>query len=91
MDETLIHQKVLKPAVVIPKKRKPRVAPVRLSKREHVTLQLLSEGFQTAEIAVRLFVTVDTIESHRKNILKKMNAKHMPHAIALGFRFGFIK
>lgn len=43
-----------------------------LSSREIEVLQALSEGMQFKNIADKLFVTVDTIRYHTKNIYKKL-------------------
>ena len=49
-----------------------------LTAREKETLQLIAEGHSTAEIAERLFVSVKTIETHRKKIMDKLDM----HSIA---------
>tara|TARA_A100001015_G_scaffold205254_1_gene229494 strand:- start:5498 stop:6136 length:639 start_codon:yes stop_codon:yes gene_type:complete len=46
-----------------------------LSKRELEVLELIAKGCRTADIAEKLFVSIHTINSHRKNILKKLNLK----------------
>ncbi len=49
--------------------------PADLSKRELEVLELIAKGYRTVDIAEKLFVSVHTINSHRKNILKKLNLK----------------
>ena len=44
-----------------------------LTTREREVLQLLAEGKTTKEIAAALFVSVKTIETHRRNIMKKLD------------------
>lgn len=44
-----------------------------LSSREIEVLQALSEGMQFKNIADKLFVTIDTIRYHTKNIYKKLH------------------
>ena len=44
-----------------------------LSAREREVLQLLAEGKSTKEIASDLHVSVKTIETHRQNIMQKLN------------------
>ena len=44
--------------------------PTDLSKRELEVLELIAKGYRTVDIAEKLFVSVHTINSHRKNILK---------------------
>jgi len=51
---------------------KPAVVPV-LSAREREVLQLLAEGQSTKQIAAELGVSVKTIETHRQQIMTKLN------------------
>ena len=43
-----------------------------LSSREREVLQMLAEGNSTKAIADKLFVSVKTVETHRRNIMKKL-------------------
>jgi len=45
----------------------------KISKKERQVLQLVAEGKKTREIAEKLDVSVKTIETHRRNIMKKLN------------------
>lgn len=47
-----------------------------LTKREKEVLELIAEGLTNQEIAARLFLNSSTIDSHRKNMLTKFNAKN---------------
>lgn len=49
-----------------------------LSRREHEVLQLIAEGRSTKEIAATLYVSVKTVETHRKQIMDKLDI----HSIA---------
>jgi two-component system, NarL family, nitrate/nitrite response regulator NarL len=53
-------------------------AQVRLTKRELEILNLLTKALTTAEIANRLFLSTYTIDTHRKNLLSKLNLKNTP-------------
>ena len=44
-----------------------------LSSREKEILRLIGEGKTSLEIAEHLFISKNTVDSHRKNILKKMS------------------
>lgn len=44
-----------------------------LSRREIDVVQLIKEGLSSKEIAVRLGISLKTVEVHRYNILKKLN------------------
>lgn len=45
----------------------------RISKKEREILQLVAEGDKTREIAEKLGVSIKTVETHRRNIMKKLN------------------
>ncbi len=49
-------------------------AEVLLTRREKEILQLLSDGLKGPQIAERLFLSPLTVETHRKNLLRKFNA-----------------
>jgi len=46
-----------------------------LTLREKEVLQLVAEGHSTAQIANSLHVSVKTIESHRQNLMEKLNTR----------------
>jgi DNA-binding NarL/FixJ family response regulator len=46
-----------------------------LSSREKEVILLICQEFTTAEIAIKLFLSPLTVETHRKNILRKTNSK----------------
>ena len=46
-----------------------------LSKREVDVIKLFAEGFSYNEIAERLFISKRTVETHKKNILLKLELK----------------
>jgi len=47
-----------------------------LTRREKEVLMLIAEGFNTKEIAARLFVGSTTVDTYRKNLLVKLNARN---------------
>jgi DNA-binding NarL/FixJ family response regulator len=48
-----------------------------LTKREKEVLQLITEGFTNTQIADKLFISVDTVDTHRKNLYSKLNVKNI--------------
>jgi len=48
----------------------------RLTKRESEILKLVSEGATTAVIAARLFISPQTVETHRKNLMQKFKVNN---------------
>lgn len=53
----------------------------KLSKKEAEILDLLAEGKTTKEIAVQLFISTRTVETHRANMLKKLNVKNVAELV----------
>lgn len=45
----------------------------KISRKEREILQLVAEGVKTRDIAEKLGVSVKTVETHRRNIMKKLN------------------
>ncbi|GGF02027.1 DNA-binding response regulator [Chishuiella changwenlii] len=65
-----VHEIMLKPAInnfEVP----------RITKREQQILQAIAQGFTSAEIAEKLFISIVTVETHRRNLLQKFAAKNM--------------
>lgn len=52
-----------------------------ISKRELEVLQLMAEGLSNAEIAGRLFVSLNTIKTHASNLFFKLDASRRTQAI----------
>ncbi|TXD53962.1 MULTISPECIES: response regulator [unclassified Polaribacter] len=48
----------------------------KLSNKESEILILISKGFTTKDIALKLFISTRTVETHRANILKKLEVKN---------------
>ena len=47
-----------------------------LTRREKEILQLIAEGFTNPEIASQLYLSPTTVDTHRKNLLAKLNVKN---------------
>ena len=58
--------------------------------RETEVLQLISDGLVNREIGVRLFLSEETVKSHVRHLLAKLQARSRAHAVAVGFRRGVI-
>ena len=65
--------------------------PTDLSPREFEVLQLITKGHKTVQIADELNVSVHTINSHRKNILKKLNLKSPTELIVYALETGLVR
>lgn len=62
-----------------------------LSSREIEVLQLIADGLMTRDIARRLFVSDNTIEFHRKRIMRKLAATNMAQLVKQGIARGYIR
>ena len=47
-----------------------------LTRREKEVLELIAEGMTNNEIAAKLFISSTTVDTHRKNLLSKLEAKN---------------
>jgi DNA-binding NarL/FixJ family response regulator len=59
-----------------------------LTNREREILQLISEGKSTKEIAFKLAVSIKTIETHRHQIMKKLNLHSVAELTKYAIREG---
>ncbi len=59
-----------------------------LTNRESEVLQLISEGNSTKKIAKVLFISPKTVESHRANIMEKLNLHNLPELTKYAIRAG---
>lgn len=56
--------------------RKEEATTIVLTRREKEVLELIANGMTNAEIAKKLFISVTTVDTHRKNLLAKLEAKN---------------
>jgi DNA-binding NarL/FixJ family response regulator len=62
-----------------------------LTKREQEILRLLSEARSNREIADTLFISIKTVETHRANIMKKLNLHTLTELVKFAIRKGITK
>ena len=77
-------------AEVIPMPARAPVLEQSPTAREIEVLQLVSEGLVNREIGDRLFLSEETVKSHVRHILAKLQARSRAHAVAVGFRRGLL-
>jgi DNA-binding CsgD family transcriptional regulator len=61
-----------------------------LSTREVEVLGLVSKGFASKEIADKLFLSVNTVNNHRQNILEKVRASNTSEAVNYARNLGLL-
>ena len=81
-----------RPAVadVIPLTPRPVTFEQTPTAREIEVLQLVSQGLANREIGDRLYLSEETVKSHVRHLLAKLQARSRAHAVAVGFRRGLI-
>lgn len=58
----------------------------KLSDREKEVLECIAGGLTTQEIADQLFISKNTVETHRKNLLYKLQAKNTAELVNNAFK-----
>ena len=61
-----------------------------LTAREREILQLLADGMSNADVAGKLFISQETVKSHVRHILSKLEADTRTHAVAIALRESII-
>ena len=77
-------------AEVIPLQAPARAPEQEPTSREIEVLQLISDGLVNREIGQRLFLSEETVKSHVRHLLAKLQARSRAHAVAVGLRRGLI-
>ncbi len=67
------------------KENRPFITP-----REKEVLILISDGLTNQEIADKLFISHLTVDSHRKNLLLKLNTRNTASLIKTAFEIGYL-
>ena len=62
-----------------------------LSARQRQILQMLADGMQTDAVAKELGLSTETVRTHTKRILAKLEASTRTQAVAIGLRYGLIE
>jgi len=64
---------------------------VPLTNRELEILSFLGQGLQNKEIAVKLFISTETVKKHTKNIYRKLDTHNRQQAVVKSYRLGVLK
>lgn len=62
-----------------------------LTKREKEILIHLANGFTNTQIADMLFISLDTVESHRKNVYTKLKINNIVHLVRYAMEHKYIE
>jgi DNA-binding NarL/FixJ family response regulator len=76
---------------VVPLKAPPRRVEQEPTPRERQVLQLIADGLVNREIGVELHLSEETVKSHVRHLLAKLQARSRAHAVAIAFRRGLVE
>lgn len=62
-----------------------------LTNRELEVLKLLASGLNSKEISEQLFISTNTVEYHRKQLLRKTESRNVAQLIGNAYRRGILK
>lgn len=91
--ETYLTPAVAKYAVDVYRNKsgEPSSPLARLSGRQREILQLIAEGSTTKDIAQRLNLSVKTVETHRAQLMERLEIHDVPGLVRLAIRAGLIQ
>ncbi|MBN8783289.1 MAG: response regulator transcription factor [Terrimonas ferruginea] len=72
-------------ALRVPVEKKPPI-----TRREKEVLQLIAQGYTNIEIAEQLFISTATVNTHRKSLLEKFEAKNTAILIGRANKLGIV-
>ena len=61
-----------------------------ITRREKEVLELIAQGLTNQEIAGKLFISSATVDTHRKNLLAKMDAKNTASLVRIAMEYRLI-
>jgi len=61
-----------------------------LTPREIEILKLVAEGYTNQEIADQLTLSIKTVQSHRANVMEKLDLRDITHLVRFALRYGLI-
>jgi DNA-binding NarL/FixJ family response regulator len=67
-----------------------RLARAQLTEREQEVLRLITKGLSNSEIAAELFLGIETVRTHVRNILAKLDARDRVQAVIAAYESGFV-
>jgi len=67
-----------------------RLRELGITRREREILELIATGLSNREIAAKLFVSENTVETHSSRLFDKLSAKRRTQAVQIGKELGLI-
>jgi len=79
------------PSAAAGTRSRPAGTPPSLTERELQVLDGMSRGRSNGEIGRELFLSEDTVKTHARRLFRKLGAADRAQAVAMGFRWGFLR
>ena len=73
-----------------PQQSKKEKKGIPLTKRELEVLRLIAEEYTNPEIAKELFISIRTVDTHRRNLLEKLQVKNTAGLVKYAMKNGII-
>jgi DNA-binding NarL/FixJ family response regulator len=73
-----------------PRPERRRIADIPLSAREVEVLKLIAQEYSNPEIADKLFISIRTVDTHRRNLLEKLGAKNTAGLVKYAIQKGLV-
>lgn len=89
ISEVMVGKTYLSMEVAVSLRKQTEELPL-ISRREREVLQLIADGFTNAEIADKLFISVPTVNTHRKSLLAKFNVNNTAELIKLAVKHNLV-
>ena len=61
-----------------------------ISEREKEVLRLVAYEYSSKEIAQQLFISTNTVNTHKKNLRSKLDVKNLAGMVRKGFELGLL-
>lgn len=71
--------------------RENNMQPIGLSRREIEIMKYLAKGHSAKDIGELLDISSRTVETHKANIMRKLNVKKATHLVKIAFDRGYVK
>ena len=64
---------------------------MQLTKRELEVLKLIAGEYSNPEIAEKLFISIRTVDTHRRNLLEKLGVKNTAGLVKYAIKHGLVE
>ncbi len=62
----------------------------KVTKREREIIYAISDGLSSDEISEKYFISVHTVNTHRKNLIHKLKVRNTAHLVRKSFEMGLL-